>query len=440
MTKPIVAIVGRPNVGKSTLFNRLIGERLAIVEEIPGTTRDRLYRDVEWEDRVFTLVDTGGLADASGSAMADLIQEQAEVAIAEADVIILVGDAILGTTSADHDVAELLRVSGKPVLLVANKAEKAEHKLAIADFYQLALGEPISISALHGRGTGDLLDEVVARLPDEQPATEQGDTVRLAIVGRPNVGKSSIANTLLGEERSIVSDIPGTTRDAIDSVIEFEGHRVVLVDTAGIRRRGRVDQGVEKYSVLRALRALDRCDVALMVLDATEGVLAQDTHVASHIVESGKGVVLVVNKWDAVEKDSYTTQKFEREIRTRFKFLDFAPIVFVSALSGQRLPQMLRLALRAADARHLRVQTSDLNRVVTEAIDSHQPPSLRGRSLRIHYVTQAEVAPPTFVFFVNDAELVHFTYARFLENRLRAAFTFFGAPIRLLFRGKGETR
>lgn len=440
MPNPIVAIVGRPNVGKSTLFNRIIGERLAIVEDLPGTTRDRLYGDAEWNGRQFTVVDTGGLAAGVEDLLGARVQAQARLAIEEADVVVFVGDAVEGVTAADEEVAELLRRSGKPVVLVANKSERGETKTAIADFYGLGLGDPVAISALHGRGTGDLLDEVVERLPPPAEGEEEPEMPHLAIVGRPNVGKSSLLNKLLGEERVIVDEVPGTTRDAIDTRLEYGGKPLLLIDTAGMRRRGRVELGIEKYSVMRALRALQRADVALLVLDASEGITAQDTHVGSYVVEAGKGVVLVVNKWDLVPKTGGTMAEYTRNIRSRFKYLDFAPVVFVSALTGQRVGQVLDAALTVYEERRKRVPTARLNDLVAEAAAAHNPPSIKGRTLKLYYATQVAVAPPTFVFFVNDPKLVHFSYERFLENRLREGFGFQGTPLRLIFRGRGEEK
>ena len=440
MARPIVAIVGRPNVGKSTLFNRFIGHRLAIVEDIPGTTRDRLYGDALWNGRDFAVVDTGGMAAGLADELGKRVQAQAQLAVDEADVIVFVGDAVEGVTAADEEVADLLRRTSKPVLLAANKAEAKESKLAIADFYALGLGEPILTSAIHGHGVADLMDEIVDRLPVATDAEEETEIPHVAIIGRPNVGKSSIVNALLGQERVIVDDVPGTTRDAIDTLIDHSGQPMLLIDTAGMRRRGRIEVGVEKYSVMRALRALSRADVALLVIDADEGITAQDAHIGSYIVEAGKAVVLVVNKWDLVPKQNNTMAEYTRDVRDRFKYLDFAPVVFVSAVTHQRLSQMLDAVMRVYAQRQKRIPTAKLNQVVSEAEAAHTPPSAHGRHLKINYATQAETAPPTFVFFVNDPRLVHFSYERFLENRLREAFGFEGAPLRLVFRGRGEDK
>ncbi len=451
MRMPVVALVGRPNVGKSTLFNRLTGERRAIVEDEPGTTRDRLYGQSEWSGRNFIVVDTGGLdialtekAPDKGDQPAALsvssrdyareIRQQAEIAIAEADVVVLLVDARDGLTSADRDVAEILRRSGRPVILAVNKADNEARRQAALEFYELNLGEPYPISALHGTGTGDLLDAIVAGLPvieEEEPA----DTVRVAIVGRPNVGKSSLLNALLQEERAIVSPIPGTTRDAIDTELKWEGQRITLIDTAGIRRRGRVEPGVEKYSVLRALNAIQRADVVLLVVDATEGITAQDTHVAGFILEAYKSVAVIVNKWDAVpNKDERTMQQFTAEIRQKLRFMDYVPVLFISALTRQRVSKVLPLAMAVAAQRLVRVPTAELNRLLREAMSAHPAPSRRGKPLKLLYATQADVAPPTFVLFVNDPELVHFSYVRFLENRIREQFPFEGTPLRFYFR------
>ena len=438
MPKPLVAIVGRPNVGKSTLFNRIVGERIAIVEDLPGTTRDRLYGDAAWGTREFTVVDTGGLVGGVDDDLGLRVEAQAEMAIDEADIIVFLVDAAEGLTAADVEVADVLRRTAKPVLLAANKAESPQRRLAAADFYGLGLGEPLPISSIHGTGVADLLDEIVARLPDAHEDGEASEMARLAIVGRPNVGKSSLLNALLGEERVIVDEVPGTTRDAIDTLIEHKGERLLLIDTAGIRRRGRIEAGVEKYSVMRALRALSRADVALLVIDAAEGVTAQDTHVGSYVVDAGKGAVIVVNKWDLVPKTNAATAEYARIVRERFKFMSYAPIVFVSALTRQRLGQMLAAALRVHAERQKRVQTAPLNQVVAEAEAAHHPPSSRGKRLKINYVTQVDVNPPTFVFFVNDPRLLHFSYERYLENRLREAFGFEGTPLRFVFRGRAE--
>ncbi|HIQ06194.1 MAG TPA: ribosome biogenesis GTPase Der, partial [Anaerolineae bacterium] len=442
--KPIVALVGRPNVGKSTLFNRLVGQRVAIVEDIPGTTRDRLYADAEWTSVPFVVVDTGGLEvltseredrpprrrsrrerwEPLAKASADFVEEiraQAELAIAEADVIVFLVDAKEGITAGDEDVAEVLRRSQKPVVLAVNKADNEERRAAAVEFWALGLGEPHPISALHGTGTGDLLDVVVSHfLPVAEE--EVDSTLKIAIVGRPNVGKSSLLNALLGEERAIVSEIPGTTRDAVDTRLTWEGKPITLIDTAGIRRRGRIQRGLEQYSVLRALRAIGRADVVLLVIDATAGVTAQDAHVGGYILEEYKGVIVVVNKWDLVKKDTHTMVAYRDEIRNALAFMDYVPVLFVSALTRQRVHQIIPTALRVQEARHLRVATGELNRLLQTAVARHHPPSKAGKRLKFFYATQADVAPPTFVLFVNDKRLVHFSYARFLENVLREQY------------------
>jgi len=455
MRQPIVALVGRPNVGKSTLFNRLSGERIAIVEDQPGTTRDRIYAPAEWTNRPFILVDTGGLDIATtekspqkasqpaalGPSSRDYareIRQQAEIAIEEADVVVFMVDAKDGVTAADRDVADVLRQAGQPVVLTVNKADNEERRLNALDFYELGLGEPFPISALHGTGTGDLLDEIVALLP-EGAEEEEGGGIRIAIVGRPNVGKSSLLNALLGEERAIVSAIPGTTRDAIDTRLQWDDTEITLIDTAGIRRRGRVEPGIEKYSVMRSLNAIQRADVALLIIDATAGVTSQDTHVASFILDAYKSVAVIVNKWDAVpDKTGDTMAEYERVIRQRLNFMDYVPVQFVSALTRQRVDRVLPLATEVAGQRLIRIGTGELNRLLRGAIAAHPAPSRQGRPLKFFYATQAEVAPPTFVLFVNDPDLVHFSYERFLENRIRDAYPFKGTPIRLQFRRRAQ--
>ncbi|HEY53730.1 MAG TPA: ribosome biogenesis GTPase Der [Caldilineae bacterium] len=450
--KPIVALVGRPNVGKSTLFNRIVGRRQAIVEDLPGTTRDRIYADAEWNGVPFLLVDTGGiealerrdgkrqpLADPLATASVGFIleiREQAELAIEEADVVVLLVDAVDGLSAADEEVANLLRGSDKPVLLAANKADNEQRRLNAVEFYALGLGDPWPISAYHGTGTGDLLDAIVARLPEMAPEDEDEAILRIAIVGRPNVGKSSLLNALLGQDRAIVSDISGTTRDAIDTHLSWDGEPVILVDTAGIRRKGRIERGIEKYSVMRALRAVGRAEVALLVLDATEGVTAQDAHIGGYILEEHRSLIIVVNKWDAIAKDTHTMAAYSRELRQEMKFLDYVPVLYVSALTRQRVNQVIPTALRVRAERHVRISTGDLNRLLQEAVLAHPPKTFRGRVARFYYATQAEADPPTFVFFVNEPKAVHFTYLRYLENRIRERYPFEGTPIRLQLRGK----
>ncbi|MBV8083714.1 MAG: ribosome biogenesis GTPase Der [Chloroflexi bacterium] len=435
--KPIVAIVGRPNVGKSTLFNRLIGARQAIVEDIPGTTRDRIYGDADWAGRVFSVVDTGGIATDDQDVFTALIEEQAQQAVEEADVIVFMVDARAGVSQADADVAERLRRTDKPVILVANKADTEDQLHGAVDFYELGLGEPLALSASHGLGIGDLLDAVVARLPAE-PVEEDEELFKVAIVGRPNVGKSSLLNALLGEERSIVSEVPGTTRDAIDTPIEYEGERLVLIDTAGIRRRGRIEQGIEKYSVIRSLRAIDRCDVACLVVDAGEMLTAQDVHIAGYVRDAAKGLLLVVNKWDLIPKTETTITEYQDEIKRQLNFADWAPAVFISAKTGQRVERVLGAVLKIKEERAKKVSTSELNHIVAEVTRRHQPPGDKGRQLKLFYATQAGINPPTFLFFVNDPKLSHWSYMRFLENQLRERLGFEGTAIKLALKARSD--
>lgn len=445
MTKPIIAIVGRPNVGKSTLFNRLIEEKLAIVSETAGTTRDRLYGEVEFAGRAFIVVDTGGLAlddraDLPGTPAAMLagVRAQAQMAIDEADAIVFIVDVEQGATPNDFEIAKILRQTNKPVYLVVNKADNATRAQNAVEFFALGLGEPIPISALHGVGVGDLLDAIIARLPPETTAPPD-DVPRFAIVGRPNVGKSSLLNAILGEERAMVSEIPGTTRDALDTELTWNKQKIVLIDTAGLRKRGHIEPGIEKYSALRALRAIQRADVALLVIDADAGVLAQDQHVAQSILAEGKGVVIVVNKWDLIEKDERTMGEFTRRVRAQLDFIAYAPLVFVSAKTRQRVYQVIERALVVRASLRLRVKTAELNELVREATRQHAPASKGKRVLKFLYATQVEGSPPTFVFFVNDKRLVHFTYERFLENQIRARWGFEGAPLKLIFRNRRDT-
>ncbi len=457
MSLPVVAIVGRPNVGKSTLFNRLVGERVAIVEDIPGTTRDRVYGVGEWNGRRFTVVDTGGLELEPGSHIEERVQDQARVAIEESDLVLFVVDAAAGIAPLDHEVADRLRRAGKPTILVVNKADNPRREHEGAEFYALGFEPTIAVSAQHGRSTGDLLDLVVDALPPPQPGeatpeasvyddrdlaegdlaelaeTEMGPP-RVAIVGRPNTGKSTFINRVLGEERMIVSDSPGTTRDPVDSAVMVDGEPMILVDTAGIRRRGSVDRGIERYSVLRAMKAIERADVAVVMIDATEGYTAQDAHVVGHVLEAGKGVVLVMNKWDALEKDGHTADEWLKTLRREAPYLVWADIVFASAQTGQRVERILHEARRVAEERFRRIPTGELNRLVTDAVSAHPPAHVRNRQPKILYATQVAIGPPTFVVFVNDPELIHFSYRRYLENRIRAEYGFLGTPIKLIFR------
>ncbi|MBI4297599.1 MAG: ribosome biogenesis GTPase Der [Chloroflexi bacterium] len=436
MTMPLIAIVGRPNVGKSTLFNRLARRTLAIVEDRPGTTRDRVYAHADLEGREVTLVDTGGLEVEPTTEMAQKVKAQVGVALAEADLVLFLVDAVQGITALDRDVAQALRRRRQPIMLVANKADSQSRAQDSVQFYELGLGDPIPVSAYHGMGVSELVEHMLEHLPAQAPEEAPAEGVRLAIVGRPNVGKSLLLNALLGQERAIVSEVPGTTRDALDTPLLYEGQPLVLIDTAGLRRRGRVEVGVEKYSVLRALRAIARADVALLVMEAPEPATAQDAHVVSYILEAYKGLVLVVNKWDLVPPEERDEGRWAQAIWEKFHFLPPSPLLFVSALKGWRLEDILPAALEVALGRSQRVPTGELNRVVAEAMSAHGPPTKAGRSLRILYVTQADVSPPTFVFFVNDPKLLHFSYQRFLENRLRQAFGFSGVSLKLVFRGR----
>ncbi|MGD0116059.1 MAG: ribosome biogenesis GTPase Der [Dehalococcoidia bacterium] len=433
---PVVALVGRPNVGKSALFNRMLGGRKAIVEEAAGTTRDRLYGDVEWERKRFRLVDTGGLLTDGSLPYSELVRAQVEAAAAEAEVVLFVVDGKEGLTAADRDVADRLRLIEKPVLLVANKTESEYRRESAVDFYELGLGEPLLVSALHGAGAAELMD-VIADLLPVAPETETVETVSIAIVGRPNVGKSMLTNAILGEERVIVSETPGTTRDSIDSAFEYSGRKLTLIDTAGIRRRGHIEKGVEKHAVMRAQAAAERADVALLLLDAVEGLTAQDAHIAGLIVDSHVGIVIVVNKWDLVPPEPMYRRDFVRIIRRNLRFLPWAPLCFVSAKERTGIDDLLDVALAVGEERRRRLSTAEVNAVVQRAIGERGPPSKGGKKLKVLYVTQAQVAPPTFVFFVNDASLLHFSYRRYLENQLRKAFGFPGVPLKLIFRSRG---
>ncbi len=463
---PLVAIVGRPNVGKSTFFNRMLGERVAIVEDMPGTTRDRIYGDTDWNGREFTLIDTGGLElgseipvgqvglDGQPGDIMKRVQAQAKLAIEEADVIVFMVDAQAGITAADEEVADLLRRTQKSVVLAVNKADNAKLRQDAVEFYTLGIGEPITLSSTQGTGTGDLLDLIVDALPPEEERSEDEEDeeiTRIAIVGRPNVGKSSLLNAILGFQRTIVSDVPGTTRDAIDTEFEYKDKKLVLIDTAGIRRRGRVGPGVEKYSVLRASRAIDRSDVALLLIDASEGLAAQDTHIAGEIQEKAKGVVVIVNKWDLAQAqrreeregifpnpddEIESAERYRKIIAEGLKFIPYAPIVFASAKTGYHVQSLFDIVLNIAEMRYLRVPTSRLNEVVQEAIRRHNPTIFKGKVMKIYYATQTQVNPPTFVFFVNDPQALHFSYERYLENQLRYAFSFKGTGIRLQFRAR----
>jgi GTP-binding protein len=442
LSKPVVAIVGRPNVGKSTLFNRIIGCMVAIVENTPGVTRDRLYFDAEWLGRQFTLIDTGGIEFKDETTpLSAQMKQQAEIAIEEADVVILIVDGQSKVTPEDEQIARQLRTSGKPVLLTVNKIEDFSTFAGEAyEYLTLGLGEPISISALHGMNVGDLLDIIVSKLPEKSEEIVDPDIVKVAVIGRPNVGKSSLVNMLLGEERVIVSDIPGTTRDAIDTDFIYEGRHYTLIDTAGIRRKKKIAEVTESYSVIRSFRAVDRSDVVLMVLDATEGVTEQDKRIVGYAHEKGKGIILIINKWDLIPKDDKTLQEYEKELREELSFVSYAPTQFVSAKTGQRINKIMDLVEFVAEQASRRVLTSTLNDMLREWVYLNPPPTDKGRRLNILYATQQRVQPPTFIFFVNDPELVHFSYRRYLENQLRKNFGFDGTPLRLIMRKRDEEK
>ena len=454
MSKPIVALVGRPNVGKSTLFNRLVGERLAIVDAVPGTTRDRLYAEAAWNGRAFGVVDTGGIDPTHGgktilsigsSDFIEDIKDQALIAIQDSDAILFITDGQTGVTEPDREVAEILRrhqrkqANGKfepPIFVVVNKCESEERRTAANDFYELGLGDPYAVSAIHGTDVGDLLDALVNSFPEGEE--QEDDTIKIAIVGKPNSGKSSLLNKLTGKERSIVSPIAGTTRDAVDTTFEFQGLPITLIDTAGIRRRGKIEHGVEQYSVLRSFKAIERADVVLLIIDATTGITAQDAHIAGFILDEWKSCVVLVNKWDLVEKNTYTMDEYTQKIRADLNFVDYVPLLFISALTGQRVDQVLALALRVQEERLARLTTSKINKVLVEAQDAHSAPSHSGRQLKIFYGTQVRSDPPTFMIYVNDPKLMHFSYSRYLENRLREEYGFIGTPIRIVMKGRRE--
>ncbi len=438
MTKPIVAIVGRPNVGKSTLFNRLVGQRLAIVEDLPGTTRDRVYADISWAGRDLTIVDTGGLEQRPDTSIREKVRDQAQAAIKEADVIVLLVDVLEGVTVPDQELAEALRRSRKPVLLAASKADNEKRRTEAFQFHELGIGQPIPISAHHGTGVSDLMDEACSMLPPSSPVPPESDMLKIAIVGRPNVGKSMLLNALLGEDRAIVSETPGTTRDALDTVFDYHGEPIMFIDTAGIRKRGRVESGIERYSVMRALRAVSRADVVLLVTDATEVLTAQDAHIAGYIQQALKGMVVVVSKWDLAGELELDAAKCTREVQSKLKFFPGVPILFVSARYGQGIDNIVPAARDVGRSRLVRIPTAEVNEVVERIVAAHSPPSVGGRRLKVSYATQAEVNPPTFVFFVNDPRLLHFSYQRYLENRLRESFGFSGVPLKLVFKRKGR--
>ncbi len=438
MARPVIAIVGRPNVGKSTIFNRIIGDRLAIVEDKPGVTRDRIYGTGEWNGQTFSVIDTGGIETGGEDSMLRLIRMQAELAIEEADVIVFMVDAKAGVTNADEEVSQMLYRSGKPIVLAVNKVDNLQRADDIYEFYGFGFGDPVGISGAHGTGIGDLLDAVVQKLPVGEEEEYGDDVIKVALIGRPNVGKSSLVNAILGEERVIVSDVAGTTRDAIDTPFERDGQSYVLIDTAGMRKRGKVYESTEKYSVMRAMKAIERADVALIVINGEEGIIEQDKHIAGYAHENGKAAVFVVNKWDVVEKDDKTMQQFTNTIRDHFLFMSYAPIVFLSAKTGSRLGKLLPVVNRVAEQHAMRVPTHLLNEVIADAVAVTPPPTDKGRRLRVNYATQVAVKPPTLIIFVNEPELMHFSYERYLENKIRAAFEFEGTPLRLFSRRKSD--
>ena len=440
MSKPIIAVVGRPNVGKSTLFNRLIGERRSIVEDTPGVTRDRIYGETEWAGRQLVLIDTGGIEPKTDDIILAQMRNQAQIAIDTADVIIFLCDVHTGVTADDHDIATMLKKSGKPVIPCINKCDRTGAlPLEFYEFYELGFDhDPIAVSSVHGSGTGDLLDACIEALPDAAYEAEEDDSIHVAVIGKPNAGKSSIINRFVGAERMIVSNIAGTTRDSVDTSVENEYGKFTFIDTAGIRRQSKINDKIEKYSVLRAHMAVERADVCLLMIDATEGITEQDEKIAGIAHESGKGTIIVVNKWDLVEKDNNTVKQFTDRIRTALAYMPYAPIIFVSAKTGQRLPNIYKLIAHVQDQRNMRVTTSMLNDVLGEAMMRTQPPSDKGRRLKIYYMTQNAVAPPTFVLFCNSIELFHFSYQRYIENCLRETFGFEGTPIKLIIKQKGD--
>lgn len=435
MAKPLVAIVGRPNVGKSTFFNKMAGRRISIVEDTPGVTRDRVYADCEWQNHAFTLIDTGGIDPNSDDPLLKQMRAQAEIAIETCDMILFFVDGKQGLTDDDKDVATMLRKSSKPIILVVNKVDSMDSYDNVYEFYELGLGDPIAISSVNLMNFGDLLEEVVKEIPQTDSDKEDDDTVKIAVVGRPNVGKSSIVNRILGQERVMVSDIAGTTRDAIDTGFEQDDRRFVIIDTAGIRRKKAIeDATVERYSVIRSFAAIDRCDVALIVINAQDGVTEQDTKIAGYVHEQGKAAIVVVNKWDLIEKDTGTLEKFRKQVIEDLKFMDYAPVIFVSALTGQRLPKLVEAVTAAFDQATRRITTGLLNDVLADALAAQQPPSQNGRRLKIFYATQQGTRPPLFVMFVNDQTLMHYSYERYLENFFRKSFGFDGTPIKFVLR------
>ena len=439
MSKPVVAIVGRPNVGKSTLFNALAGEMISIVKDTPGVTRDRIYADVTWLDKSFTMIDTGGIEPDSGDIILSQMREQAQIAIDTADVIIFITDVRQGLVDSDAKVADMLRRSGKPVRLVVNKVDSHQkYMMDVYEFYNLGIGEPVAISAANRTGIGDMLDEIIREFPENLDAEEDDDIPKVAVVGKPNVGKSSLINKLLGEDRVIVSDIAGTTRDAIDTKVEWNGNEYVFIDTAGLRRKNKIKEELERYSIIRTVTAVERADVVVMMIDATEGVTEQDAKIAGIAHERGKGVIIAVNKWDAIEKNDKTIYKFTNKVREILSYMPYAKILFISAKTGQRVPKLFETIDMVLENQTLRIQTGVLNEIMTEAVAMQQPPSDKGKRLKLFYMTQVSVKPPTFVIFVNDKELMHFSYTRYLENKIREAFGFKGTSLKFLIRERKD--
>ncbi|MBE7037218.1 MAG: ribosome biogenesis GTPase Der [Ruminococcaceae bacterium] len=441
MTKPVVAIIGRPNVGKSTLFNKIVGTRVSIVDDTPGVTRDRIYMESEWNGREFMLIDTGGI-ESGDDVIVSGMRRQAELAISQADVLLLMTNVHDGLVAADADVAAMLQKSGKPVILVVNKVDNVGNPpLELYEFYNLGLGDPFPVSSIHGLGVGDLLDEIVSRFSSIPEAEEEeDDTLKVALVGKPNVGKSSLINKILGEDRVIVSNIAGTTRDAIDARVTQNGREYTFIDTAGMRKRSKVEEGIEHYSVIRSLAAVDRADVCVIMIDATEGVTEQDTKIAGYAHEQGKGCIIAVNKWDLVEKDGKTMDQFRKKVAEGLSFMLYAPVVFISAVTGQRIDRLFELVNYVREQNTMRIRTGALNDILNEATMRVQPPSDKGKRLKIYYITQASTAPPTFVLFVNNRELAHFSYIRYLENQIRGVFGLEGTPVRFVLRERGEEK
>ena len=439
MAKPIVAIIGRPNVGKSTFFNYIVGKRISIVEDTPGVTRDRVYAEDNWRGRKFTLIDTGGIEPESEDVILSQMRRQADIAIEIADVIVFLTDIKQGVTAADEDIAVMLRKSKKPIILVCNKSDTfGKTPEELYEFYNLGLGDPYAVSAVNAKGIGDVLDAIYEQLPKQSEEEEDDTIIKVAVIGKPNVGKSSLVNQILGENRVIVSDVAGTTRDAIDSEFENEFGKYVFIDTAGIRRKSKVDDNLEKYSVMRSLLAVERADVCILMIDANKGVTAQDTKIAGEAHEAGKGIIIVVNKWDMIEKDNHTMEKYKKEVYDKLSYLSYAPILFISAKTGQRVNQLFEMINMVASQNALRVSTSVLNDVLSEAVTIVQPPTDKGKRLKIFYMTQASTKPPTFIVFVNDKKLFHFSYERYLVNQIRKEFGLTGTPIRMIAREKGE--